>query len=215
MWFLYLDESGDLGFDFVNKRPSNFFTITILASSSHDAIIKIRKAVKMTLRRKINRGGRAANLRPEIKASQVNLVTKRYFYEQVADERFGIYAVTLNKRQVYEELTQKKDHVYNYIARRVLDEIPFERAASRVQLVIDKSKGRKEIVDFDQYVIRQLEGRIKPKVILNIDHRRSHEELALQAVDLFSWGIFRKYEHGDTAWLDVYQEKIQMDQQYL
>ncbi len=30
MWYLYLDESGDLGFDFVNKKPSKFFTITIL-----------------------------------------------------------------------------------------------------------------------------------------------------------------------------------------
>ncbi len=27
MWNLYLDESGDLGFDFVNKKPSKFFTI--------------------------------------------------------------------------------------------------------------------------------------------------------------------------------------------
>ena len=24
MWYLYLDESGDLGFDFVNKKPSRF-----------------------------------------------------------------------------------------------------------------------------------------------------------------------------------------------
>ena len=30
MWYLYLDESGDLGFDFVTKRPSNFFTVTVL-----------------------------------------------------------------------------------------------------------------------------------------------------------------------------------------
>lgn len=30
MWYLYLDESGDLGFDFVRKKPSRFFTVTIL-----------------------------------------------------------------------------------------------------------------------------------------------------------------------------------------
>ena len=30
MLHLFLDESGDLGFDFVNKKPSKFFTITIL-----------------------------------------------------------------------------------------------------------------------------------------------------------------------------------------
>ena len=25
MWYLYLDESGDLGFDFVNKNHQNFY----------------------------------------------------------------------------------------------------------------------------------------------------------------------------------------------
>lgn len=31
MLYLYLDESGDLGFDFFAKKPSRFFTVTILA----------------------------------------------------------------------------------------------------------------------------------------------------------------------------------------
>ena len=31
MLFLYLDESGDLGFDFVNKKPSRYFVVTVLA----------------------------------------------------------------------------------------------------------------------------------------------------------------------------------------
>ncbi len=30
MLYLYLDESGDLGFDFFTKKPSKFFTITIM-----------------------------------------------------------------------------------------------------------------------------------------------------------------------------------------
>lgn len=34
MWYLYLDESGDLGFDFVNKKPSKFFTVSILKEKS-------------------------------------------------------------------------------------------------------------------------------------------------------------------------------------
>lgn len=30
----------------------------------------------------------------------------------------------------------------------------------------------------------------------------------LQAVDLFCWGIFRKYERGETTWYDVFRERI-------
>lgn len=33
---------------------------------------------------------------------------------------------------------------------------------------------------------------------LNISHLTSEESAELQAVDLFSWGIFRKYENNDT-----------------
>jgi hypothetical protein len=54
MWYLYLDESGDLGFDFVNKRPSKFFTIAILAVSGIDGNRDITNAVKITIRRKLN-----------------------------------------------------------------------------------------------------------------------------------------------------------------
>ncbi len=54
MWWLYLDESGDLGFDFVNKKPSEFFTICILATSHRETNSRMKTAVKRTLRRKLN-----------------------------------------------------------------------------------------------------------------------------------------------------------------
>ena len=46
MWYLYLDESGDLGFDFVNKSPSKFFTIAILVLNSTNDNRKLIKAFK-------------------------------------------------------------------------------------------------------------------------------------------------------------------------
>lgn len=55
MLYLYLDESGDLGFDFVNKKPSKFFTITILAIRGSQNNRLLIKAVKKTLVRKLNR----------------------------------------------------------------------------------------------------------------------------------------------------------------
>ena len=50
MWYLYLDESGDLGFDFVNKKPSKFFTIAILAVKGVENNRRLIKGVKVTLR---------------------------------------------------------------------------------------------------------------------------------------------------------------------
>ncbi len=117
MWYLCLDESGDLGFDFVNKKPSKYFTICLLATSDSASYYAIRRAAKKTLRRKVNKGGRAKRIKVELKATETTLDAKRHFYGQIAKLRFGIYALTLNKRRVYERLTREKERIYNFIAR--------------------------------------------------------------------------------------------------
>ncbi len=215
MWYLCLDESGDLGFDFVNKKPSKHFTVCLMATSDSDVYHALRRAVKKTLRRKVNRGGRAKRLQPELKARETTLAVKRHFYDQIASLRFSVYALTLNKRRVFERLAREKDRVYNFITRLVLDQIPFERAEDHVQLLVDRSKGTAEIAEFNRYIVRSLQGRLNPKTPLHIDHVTSEREPALQAADLFAWGIFRKHEKGDTAWFDVFKEKVRYDAVYL
>ena len=212
MWFLYLDESGDLGFDFVNKKPSKFFTITILAIRGPVNNRMLIKAVKKTLSRKLHRKKSSTS---ELKGTKTVLEIKKYFYTQAKDLEFAIYALTLNKKRVYERLTKDKERVYNYISRLVLDKIPFEKAQEPVILILDKSKTQKQIWDFNQYIIRQLKGRLDPKVPLDIKHQDSQQYYGLQAVDLFCWGIFRKYEHNDSKWLEIFREKVAFEEQYL
>jgi hypothetical protein len=214
MWHLFLDESGDLGFDFVNKSPSRHFTVCILATSDPNTYYAIRKAVKTTLRRKINRRVTTDQIRNEIKATETHLADKRYFFERIQHCKFGIYAVTLNKHRVYESLIRDKDRVYNFVARLVLDHIPFEKAKVRVRLTIDKSKGADGIREFNDYIVQQLKGRLDPNVPLDIYHLESHLDAGLQATDLFAWGIFRKYEKQDTEWYNFYSEKVIFEDLY-
>ncbi|MBU1007303.1 MAG: DUF3800 domain-containing protein [Candidatus Omnitrophica bacterium] len=215
MWFLYLDESGDLGFDFVNKKPSNYFTVTILAVSESNRNRAIIKGCTKTLRRKLNPPGFRKRIVQELKATETTLKIKKYFYKQLKGVRFGLYSITLNKRRVYQELAEKKAHVYNYIARLVLDKIPFETASQRVCLTIDKSKSKPQIQEFNSYIIGQLKGRLNPSVPLDIVHSLSTENRALQATDMFCWGIFRKYERKDLQWYDIFKDKVLFDDLYL
>lgn len=99
MIYLYLDESGDLGFDFVNKKPSRFFTVAILATSDRDSFLRIGRAVWKTLRRKLNKPKK--NQVHELKGNNTSVEVKRYFWRQIKDCRFGVYAITLNKRRVF------------------------------------------------------------------------------------------------------------------
>lgn len=215
MWFLCLDESGDLGFDFDNKNPSRYFTVAILALRTPANNRSIINAVKKTLRRKVNPKKKRKRLDIELKGSRTSLDIKKYFFRQVSGIRFGIYSVTLNKRRLYPELQEKREITYNYLARLILDEIPFEYAGTRVNLTLDRRKTSREIKQFNQYVQNQLRDRLSPNVPLDIFHLSSQDAAGLQAVDMFCYGIYRKYEMGDQTWYRLFQGKVLKDSLYL
>ena len=213
MWWLYLDESGDLGFDFVNKKPSDFFTICILATSSPETNKRFRYTVKKTLARKVNRRRKCPM--NEFHAHATSMAAKKYACNLLKEYRYGIYALTLNKRRVFEYLADNKAHVYNYVARLVIDEIPFEAADGNLLLTIDRSKGSAQRREFNEYITAQLEGRLDPKVRLDIVHEDSLRSAGLQLVDMFAWGIHRKYERSDGECLSIFREKLKYEARYL
>ena len=214
MLYLFLDESGDLGFDFVNKKPTNFFTIVILVVRGQENHRALSKAVRRTIRHKLESPKHKDRVN-ELKGSSTTPSVKKYFMRQASDVPFDIYALTLNKRRVYEQLTQEKARVYNYVARLVLDRLPLDQEKERVQLIIDRSKSKVEIAEFNQYIETQLRGRLDPKVPLGIYHWTSHETTGLQAADLFAWGIFRKHERKDLEWFDCFKGHVRYDDVYL
>ncbi len=213
MWWLYLDESGDLGFDFVNKRPSKFFTVCILATSRRESNDAMKRAVRRTLRRKLNRDSK--RVVHELKGSRTTFAVKEYAWRQLGDPVYGIYALTLNKKRLYPQLMENKHRVYNYVARLVVDQIPFEKADGQVQLVVDRSKGKRQCWEFNEYIRTQLEGRLSPEVQLDILHGDSVKWPGLQWADLFAWGIFQKYERRNTEWFSVFEEKLRYERRYL
>lgn len=213
MWWLYLDESGDFGFDFVNSNPSDFFTVCILATSSRTTNRAFSHAVKKTLKRKLNRKRR--RVVEELKATHTTLAIKKYAFNLLPSSPYGIYALTLNKRRLFAKLAENKDRVYNYVARLVIDRIPFEKATGTIHLIVDRSKGSRRIREFNDYITRRLQGRLDPSAALHFQHEDSKRWAGLQFADLFAWGVFRKYERERTDWFDVFKDRVVSEEQYL
>lgn len=204
MLYLYLDESGDLGFDFVNKSPSGFFAVSILAIEGQETNKRLSAAAKITLRRKSHK----SNKLNELKGALTPLNIKRYLYNKIKDINFSIYSVILDKKESYRSLWADKERIYSHIAYLVLEKISFDSRKPLVNFIIDKSKSRENIRDFDRYILLQMKGKIDPLTPLRIYHNDSNASYCLQIADLFCWGIFRKYERVDTLWYDVFKEKI-------
>ena len=85
-----------------------------------------------------------------------------------------------------------------------MDNIPFEKADTRIYLIVDKSKSRPETEEFNSYIMRELKGRLDSKVPVDIYHYLSHENMGVQVADMFCWGIYRKYEKRDEEWFNVF-----------
>ena len=128
-----------------------------------------------------------------------------------------LYTIALNKHRVFEHLQTKqgKKKLYNYIARILIEQINLRNPGNAVTLIVDKSKNKDEIADFNQYVGNQLDALLPLDVPLNIYHENSSSNAGLQAVDLFCWGIFRKYERNDKEWYDSYRARIAYETEYL
>lgn len=215
--FIFLDESGDLGFDFAKPKTSRYFVITLLVCHDKSAQDEFRRAVSRTLKNKLNRKKSGGRIVQELKGTATTMAVKRYFYRQLPEDGWDIYSVTLNKGRVDEHLRTRtgKKKLYNFLARFILERVMFPEDAPHVSLVVDRCKNKEEIKDFNQYLANQLEALLPLNTKLDIDHLASHESAGLQSVDMFCWGIARKDSAGDGEWYQVYRGKVRFETIYL
>ncbi len=215
--FIYLDESGDLGFDYNKQKTTKKFIIAILVCYSKIARSEFKKAVRRTLKNKLNQKIKKSRYITELKGINTTLEIKEYFLRNVKNDEWNIYALALNKIRVEPKLRTKvgQSKLYNFLSRFLLEKLDVGKAERNVELVVDRCKDKEEVKDFNQYLINQLEALLPLNIALNISHLTSTESAELQAVDLFCWGIFRKYEFNDSDWYNKFRHKIGYETEYL
>ena len=170
--FIFLDESGDLGFDLSKPKTSRFFFIILLVCHTQMAQDGFRIAVKRTIKNKLNHAKSTSRQVKELKGSQTTQQIKQYFSRQLPDDGWDIYSVTLNKVRVEDHLKTKigKKKLYNFMARVILEKVKFSEDIPTVSLIVDRCKNREEIKDFNEYLQNHLYALLPLNTQLNIDH---------------------------------------------
>src|ERR1700722_7946419 len=100
---MFLDESGDLGFDFSKIKTSKVFVVNILVCNNLETLDSFSYAVRRTIKNKININKKYKK-DGELKASKTELSIKKYFYRQLPENNWGIYSYVLHKKKVYKHL---------------------------------------------------------------------------------------------------------------
>ncbi len=120
--FIFLDEAGDLGFDFSKGGTSKTFTITLLICHYKNTLIAIGKAVKRTLKNKINKKKKKKRLVQELKGNATSHEVKRYFIKQMPNDGWEVFTIVLNKARVNPclQTTKGKSKLYNFLTKELL-----------------------------------------------------------------------------------------------
>lgn len=199
--YIFLDESGDLGF---SKKSSKWFLFTLAIVEDKRCLEKVVKKVWRTVQKKHKHVG-------ELHAYHEKSITRTRMFQMLAEvEDLKIVTIILNKKKVHLDLQDQKNYLYNYTANIVLDRlinINLIDKDKHISLVVDRKDTKKNLREnFISYITNAMHKRNHKKFEMSLV--ASHEDKCLQAVDFISWAIFRKYERGDFEYYEIIKSKI-------
>lgn len=204
MAYIFLDESGDLGFNLKKKKTSKNFVITCLFTSKKRPIEKVVKKTHSELKKKYKRKFGVLH------AVKESPITRQRLLRRLNEKDCIVMTIYLNKRRVYTKLQEEKAVLYNYVVNILLDRI-YTKKIIPVQRSIEVIASRRETnkflnENFKNYLNNQVKN--KHKVNIDIKIKSPSEEKVLQAVDFACWAIFRRYEYGDDSYYNLIRNKI-------
>ncbi len=204
MPYIFLDESGDLGFNFRKKKTSKFFIITCLFVVNKRLIEKKVRKTHAELKKKYKKRFGVLH------AVKEKPTVRRRLLKRLNEKDCVIMTIYLNKKRVYTRLQEEKAVLYNYVANILLDRIYSKKLVpigKKIELIASKRETNKFLnKNFRRYLNSQVKNKHKIEIVIKI--KTPYQEKSLQAVDFVSRAIFRKHEYGDDSYYNIIKSKI-------
>jgi len=201
MTYIFLDESGDLGF---SQKSSKWFLFTLVVIDNPRPLEKIIKKSRAGLKKKYK------HQFSELHAYCCDDSTRTRVLKSLANLDISVITTILNKKKVYVDLQNQKTYLYNYTANIILDRLINSKLIEKdneISLVVDRKDTKKNIREnFISYITKAMKKRCDGNFKMSL--AASHDEKGLQAVDFISWAIFRKYEKDDLRFYELIKGKI-------
>lgn len=201
MTYIFLDESGDLGF---SKKSSKWFLFTLVVVGDHRKLEKIIKKARKSLKKKHK------HKFSELHAYHCDDITRTRVLKSLAETDLSVVTTVLNKKKVHIDLQNQKNYLYNFTANIILERLINTKLINKnqeISLVVDRKDTKKSLREnFISYITNAMfkQGHKNFKMSLST----SHDSKGIQAVDFVSWAIFRKYEQGDYEFYEIIKNKI-------
>ncbi len=204
--YIYLDESGDLGFGEGNTK---YFTIAFVIIEEPKKFRSCVKSAKMKYNIIKN---------DELKGAKSRKIIKEDLLRRLSTLDLEINAITVRKDNVDFRLRKNSNILYNYIVDlslvgRLLEEPPNTSTILSVDKRITSVTSGFNFSYYLKYKIWYEAER--GDIELDILHLDSHQAYAIQGIDVICSSIFRKYSSNNYELFDIIQEKVKSDKKLL
>ncbi|MDR1392970.1 MAG: DUF3800 domain-containing protein [Bifidobacteriaceae bacterium] len=191
---VYLDESGDLGFDFTKAKTSRHFLMTGFATLDPRAVQKAVKAVFRSMPKAQVKARHGV-----LHAVREDAATVRRLLTRLARLDGQVVVLRLNKQQAAASGADQHA-IYIRLANLAVAEltnVATSEEAGAVRLVASRRETNRLLNEhFRADVAAAADARgLDPQV----DILRPSADKGLQAADFLSWSFFHEFEHGDAT----------------
>jgi prefoldin subunit 5 len=118
MAYIFMDESGDLGFDFRKKKTSKYFVIAFLFIGNKRPVEKIVKKVFQSFSKQQKKHHPGT-----LHCNKERPVTRLKVLKTLNEKNVSVISIYLNKAKVYTRLKDEKQVLYNYVTNILLDRV--------------------------------------------------------------------------------------------
>ena len=210
--YVYIDESGNLGF---SLKSTQFFVVAYL-TLEHP--FEMGKAMKRQLKR-LHKRRKYARGYNELKYSKSRDAVKQKVLRKICQCDVKIGFVVLEKAKVVPQLKENPTILYNYlIVDKVMRAVlPSVDSNDKLNIIVDKSLPRSSREAFNIYArnkaswlltIWDKEYPIEMSAI-EVRHENSQKEPCLQAADFLAGACFCKYERNNDCYYQLFENKVE------
>lgn len=200
--FIYLDESGDLGF----RRGSSSFFIICFITMSNRTSLKLKREIKRVKQKyKIPK-------ETEIKGNKSNHYLRIDILKAIASLPIEVYSIAVNKQRIEKHLRNDTNILYNYMVNLIMVPYLEQKRLNEPHIIADLritkvARGMRFTGYLKYKLLEKGLYNIKPQIQF-LDSLNSN---GLQAVDFVAYSLFRKYEREDVRYYQIIGRKIRED----
>jgi len=207
MAYIFIDESGDLGFNFKKKKTSRYFVVTLLYVERKEPLEKIIK--------KIFRGFRQVKVKHHpntLHAHKESDQTRNRIFKLLEASDIFITYIYVDKKKILDGVMHDKHILYN---QAVMESIKHLADVIKLNTKVNLIASRRETSRFlnKNFIDGVTKWLADLGIEANIDIRLPQQEKSLQIADFVSWAIYRKYDLGDDIFYSHIKSKIVSDKE--